>query len=96
MYFFCPLKLQCCHLRPWTRLDCKGLRLSTQNTTQDNFQLALLDSRCWRSTCSDWLCLSSTCPRTVAFIGPRESPQKMPKMGENKLKNGLLRLKPLF
>ena len=97
MYFFCPLKLQCCHLRPWTRLDCKWIRLSTQSTTQHSFQLALLHSRCWRSTCTDWLCLSSTC--LPAFVGSTESPKKTPKrasLGENKLKNGLLRLNPLF
>ena len=70
MYFFCPLKLQCCHLRPWTRLDCKWIRLSTQSTTQHSFQLALLDSRCWRSTCSDWLCLSSTC-LLLLLVRPR-------------------------
>ena len=92
MYFFCPLKLQCCHLRPWTRLDCKWIRLSTQSTTQHSFQLALLALDLLRL-------VVPLVYLPFAFVGSTESPKKTPKrasLGENKLKNGLLRLNPLF
>ena len=54
MYFFCPLKLQCCHLRPWTRLDCKWTRFSQY--TQHN-------------TASSWRCLTRAAGARLAQTG---------------------------